>query len=212
MVITLLSTYIRVMKNIAFLFVVLLGIFQSSFAQKQTEGSFELNLLGTEFVDKTSYGVGLGVNKNWHEYFQIGFGVQVAINQQRNTYGYEIGTPYFSASAFTINNTARIFTLGNFSLEANANLGWLNINLQDDDVQEFNPVFGFWEAETIVSENFRFLQGGLTLNYIVSRRSDTNVAIFTRVLQNQAFGNVRFGGQEENSELQFSLGVKIIAF
>lgn len=52
------------MKNILFLFVVFLGIFQSSFAQKQTEGSFEFSLLGTEFVDKTSYGLALGASKN----------------------------------------------------------------------------------------------------------------------------------------------------
>lgn len=97
-------------------------------------------------------------------------------------------------------------------MEVNANIGWLNINLQDEDLQEFNPVFGFWEAETIVSENFRFLQGGLTLNYIVSRRSDTNIAIFARVLQNMAFGNVRFGGEDANSYYQFNLGVKLDLF
>lgn len=200
------------MKKLFLLIVFLLGISQLSIAQRDSKGSFEFSLLGTEFVDRASFGVAVGVNKNWHEYFQIGFSVQAAVNQQQNTFGYEVGSPYFSASAFTLNNTAQLYFIGNLSVEANANVGWLNINLQDEDVQEFNPVFGFWEAETVVSENFRFLQGGLTLNYIVSKKTDTNISIFARVLKNQAFGNVRFGGEDANSNFQYSLGLKINGF
>lgn len=200
------------MKNILLLIIFLLGISQFGIAQRDSKGSFEVSVLGSDFVNRTSFGLSLGVNKNWHEYFQVGFGVQFAFHSQSNTFGYEMGSPNFSATAFTFNNTAHLYSIGNFSVDANANLGLLILNLSDRDTGYYNPAFDTFEAETLAWETFRFLQGGITLNYIVSRRTDTNVSIFARVLKNQALGNVRFGGESANSNLQFNIGVKINLF
>jgi hypothetical protein len=190
----------------------LFGFTQANLAQNTTNGSIEFSLLGAEFVDRTSIGFGVAIHKNWHEYFQIGLGLQMASNRKSNTFGYEVGSPFYTATAFTLNNTAQLYSIGNFSLEANANLGVLNINLQDEDFATFNPVLGIVESETIVQEYFRFLQGGFTLNYLVSKKDGFDILIFARALRNQSFGNVRLGGENGNSSLQFNLGIKVNAF
>ena len=195
----------------------LLGVIQFNFAQedivqKDTKASFEASVLGSDFVNRTSIGLSFVVNKNWHEYFQMGVGLQTAFNRQSNSFGYDVFTPHYTSTALTFNNTAQLYSLGKFSVEANANFGWLFINLQDEDLAEYNPAFDIFQPATIARETFRMLQGGITLNYVIKQRETIAIAIFARVLKNQAFGNVRFGGADANSNFQFNIGVKLIAF
>jgi len=200
------------MKTSLLLVFFFLGVVQFSLAQKEPAATVEVSLLGTKFVDQNSFGFSIGASRNWHEHFQIGFSLQSAFNGQRDTFGYGVGSPFYSIGVFTVNNTAQLYSVGNFSIDANANFGWLNINLQDEDLASFDPFFGFVESETIAQENFRFLQGGLTLNYIISKNNGLDVGVFVRALKNQALGNVRFGGEDANSNFQFNLGVKVYLF
>lgn len=200
------------MKNILFLFVVFLGIFQCSLAQSESKGAYEVSMLGADFANRTSFGVGFAAGANWHEYFHSGVSFQFAFNTNSSTFGYEVGSPMYSFVGFTFHNAARFYSKGNFSIEANANFGWLFINLSDDDFAQYNPALDVYEAESIASESFRLLQGGFTFNYIISKKIDRNISIFARVLKNQALGNVRFGGENANSNYQFNLGVKFDLF
>lgn len=200
------------MKKLLFFGLLAFAIMQTNYSQETAKGSFEGSIIGADFVDRTSLGFSFGFNKNWHENFQIGVGFQAAFNRQSNAFGYEVFSPYFSSTALTINNTAQLYSLGKFSVEANANFGWLFINLQDEDLVEYNPALNVFQPETIAWETFRFLQGGFTLNYQVNRKEDLAISIFARALKNQALGNVRFGGEDANSNFQFNLGVKITGF
>lgn len=199
------------MKKTLFILICILGQF-GSYGQKNPEATFEFSFLGADFVDKSSFGFGIGVNRYWHQNFEIGLQLQSAFNRQNNTYGYVIGSPYYSATSLTLANSAQLFKLGRLSMQANANFGWLFLSLQDENFQEFDPIFGIFEPETIANETFRFLQGGLTLNYIINQRGDIDVVLFFRALYNQSLGNVRFGGEDANSGMQFNLGVKLNVF
>lgn len=200
------------MKNIYFLlFLSVAGIGQIN-AQKTPEGSFEFSLLSNQLVDQSSFGFGIGIDRNWHESFQIGVQLQSVFHRNRATFGYGVGSPFYSGTSLLITNAAQLFRLGRWSLQANANAGWLFISLQDENFQEFNPLFGFFEPETIATETYRLVQGGLTLNFTISQKGDLDILLFVRALHNQAFGNVRFGGVEAQSGMQFNLGVKVLVF
>ncbi|GGE35224.1 hypothetical protein [Psychroflexus planctonicus] len=201
------------MKKTLLLVLTILVFYQFSIGQEErSKGSFEFSVLGSEFVDKTSIGFSLAASTSWHEYFQIGFGFQSAFHSQENSFSYAVGSPYYTASALTINNIAQLYSIGDFFIEANANFGVLNISLQDQDFQDFNPVLGISESEAIAQEFFRLFQGGITLSYIITKKDRANISIFVRTLNNQAFGNVRFGGKNGNSNFQFNLGIKLNAF
>lgn len=197
-----------------YIFILFFGLCMANFSQAQNlpQGVFEASFLGAEFVDKTAVGFGVGMSGYWHEFFQVGLQFQSAFHRQHNDFGYGVVSPYYSSSAFTISNTAQLFSFGRFSLEANANFGWLFTSLQDESIQDFNPIFGVFESVTIANETYRFLQGGITFNYVITKLTDTDITIFVRALQNQALGNVRFGGTSGNSSMQFNLGLKVVFF
>lgn len=192
--------------------ILFLAFFTQINAQSTANGNFEFDIFGAEFVERTSIGLSFGINANWHERFKGGLNLLFAGNRNPNDFGYEINRTRYTAFGLTFTNTAHLFSIGRFSLDANANFGWLFLGLENRDEDVYDPFLDIYITQEEANETFRFLQGGLTANLLISQGKKADYYMYARVLRNQALGNVRFGGESGNSSFHFALGIRIAAF